>query len=315
MKQHPSQNGNRRKTGFKIISIVLALLLWFYVVNEGSYGTGQNIVNVDLIYENIPEGMQVEGPQQVKVKLWGVFQETEDIKPYVDLEGKKPGSYTLPVKLRAVIGALFTSVEPKSIKVTLEATEELIVPVKYNIQAGPPAGYTLIDLITEPERCLIRGEKDITQQVSSVLCSVDLSNTRSISSLEFKVIPLDVKGEAISQGLEIIPDTVKIIAVVGEQKGFKEVPLTVRSEGEPAAGYRLKSIELQPATVQIAGSQGAIAGISEINTPIIDINEIDQSFTRQLDLEAPSGTTLYPAQVLAIIEIEEITETEDEEEL
>jgi YbbR domain-containing protein len=312
VKQRASQNGNRRKTGFKIISIVLALLLWFYVVNEGSYGAGQNVVTVDLLYENIPEGIQVVGPQQVQVKLWGVFQETEDIKPYVDLEGKTPGSYTLPVKLGAVMGALFTSVEPKSINVTLQATQELIVPVRYKILAEPPAGYTLIDLITEPEQCLIRGEQEMTKQVNAVLCSVDLSTTRSISSLELKVTPLDQKGQAITQGLEVFPDKIKVIAVVAEQKGFKEVPLKIQSEGEPGAGYQLVSIQLQPATVQIAGSQGDIAGIREINTPVININELDQSLTQQLDLEAPSGTTLYPAQVLAIIEIEAITENEEE---
>jgi hypothetical protein len=127
VKQAPNQN--RKKTGFKIISVILSLLLWFYVVNEGSYGAGQNILSVDLIYENVPEGIQVEGPRQVQVKLWGVFQENQDIKPYVDLEGKKPGVYTLPVRLGAVIGALFTSVEPKNVNVTLLATQETIVPV------------------------------------------------------------------------------------------------------------------------------------------------------------------------------------------
>ncbi|MGI6421698.1 MAG: YbbR-like domain-containing protein [Syntrophomonadaceae bacterium] len=313
MKQAPNQN--RKKTGFKIISVILSLLLWFYVVNEGSYGAGQNILSVDLIYENVPEGIQVEGPRQVQVKLWGVFQENQDIKPYVDLEGKKPGVYTLPVRLGAVIGALFTSVEPKNVNVTLLATQETIVPVKYNIKASPPSGYTLIDIITEPERCLIKGEQDLAQQVTSVLCPVDLSTTRSISSLEVRGIPVDQQGQAITSGLEIVPETFKIIAVVGEQKGFKEVPLKVRFEGEPAPGYRLKSIELQPSTVQIAGSQGAIAGIGEINTPIININELNQSLTRQLDLEAPGGTTLYPTQILAIIEIEEIIEKQNEEEL
>lgn len=64
-----------------------------------------------------------------------------------------------------------------------------------------------------------------------------------------------------------------------------------------------------------SGSQGAIAGIGEINTPIININELNQSLTRQLDLEAPGGTTLYPTQILAIIEIEEIIEKQNEEEL
>lgn len=310
MKQHPSQN--RKRTGFKIISVILALLLWFYVANEGSYGAGQNSVTVDLLYENKPEGMQIQGPEQVKVKLWGGFQETQDIKAYVDLQGKQPGVYTLPVKLHAVMGALFTSVEPQNINVTLVATREIIVPVKYNIKAGPPAGYTLIDIITEPDRCLIKGEQDIVKQVTSVFCGIDLSTIRSISSLEVKGIPVDQKGDAITQGLEIIPEAIKVIAVIGEQKGFKEVPLKVLYEGEPAVGYRLVGIQLEPATAQIAGSNRTVEGIKEINTPLINLNEVDQSFTQQLDLEAPQGTTLFPEQVLAIIEIEAVNENEEE---
>ena len=105
MKQAPNQN--RKKTGFKIISVILSLLLWFYVVNEGSYGAGQNILSVDLIYENVPEGIQVEGPRQVQVKLWGVFQENQDIKPYVDLEGKKPGVYTLRSGWGQLLGIIY----------------------------------------------------------------------------------------------------------------------------------------------------------------------------------------------------------------
>jgi hypothetical protein len=55
-----------------------------------------------------------------------------------------------------------------------------------------------------------------------VLCPVDLSTTRSISSLEVKGIPVDQQGQAITSGLEIVPETFKIIAVVGEQKDLKK---------------------------------------------------------------------------------------------
>lgn len=312
MNQDQNRNSNRKKNGLKIISVILALLLWFYVVNEGSYGTGQNTVKVDLIYENIPEGMQAGGPEQVEVRLWGVFQETREIKPYIDLEGKEAGVYDLPVKLHPVMGVMFTSVEPRTVSVTLKEMQETIVPVSYNISGKPPAGYQLMEVITEPERCLITGDQETTGQVTSVVCQVDLSNARSISTFELQVSARDNNGQPVNGGLQIVPSAVKVIAVVEQVKGYKEVPLKAISEGEPAAGYRLKEIRLDPAAVQVVGSNLAVEALKEINTPLINIDEADQSFTVQIELEAPEGLKLYPAQVLAEIELEEILAEEEE---
>ncbi len=312
MNQIPSRDNSRKKNGLKIISVILAVLLWFYVVNEGSYKVGQNNVAVDLTYDNIQEGIQVQGPEQVTVKLWGVFQETGEIQASVDLEGKEPGVYTLPVKLHPVVGVLFTSVEPKTVDVTLEELQEIIVPVNYNISAKPPAGYQLMDLLTEPERCLIKGDQEEAKLVTSVVCQVDLSNTKSIDSFELEVAARDKDGNLVDGGLEIIPAVVKVIAVVDEIKGYKEVPIIVVHEGEPGEGYRLKNIGLDTSMVKIVGNNFAVEAIKEINTGIIDISEASQSFTVNIDLQAPEGIKLYPAQVMADIEIEKIVEDEEE---
>ncbi|MGI6468141.1 MAG: hypothetical protein ACOX0Q_03830 [Syntrophomonadaceae bacterium] len=36
----------QKKTGLKIISVIMAVLLWAYVVNQGSAASGQNLVQV-----------------------------------------------------------------------------------------------------------------------------------------------------------------------------------------------------------------------------------------------------------------------------
>ncbi len=311
MKQTRNNDNSRERTGFKIVSVIMALLLWFYVVNEGSYQVGQNNVAVDLIYDNVQEGMQVQGPEEVTVKLWGVFQETGEIQASVDLEGKEAGVYTLPVKLHPVVGVLFTSVEPKTVNVTLEELQEIIVPVNYNISAKPPAGYQLMDVLTEPERCLIKGNQEAANQVTSVVCQVDLSAAKSIESFELKVTARDKDGNQVDGGLEIVPAAVKVIAVVDETKGYKEVPIIALSEGEPAAGYRLKNIILDTSTVKIVGSSLAVEAVKEINTGKINIGEADQSFTVNIDLQSPKGIKLYPAEVVAEIEIEKINEDEE----
>ncbi len=313
MNQTRSRDNSRKKNGLKIISVILAVLLWFYVVNEGSYKVGQDNVAVDLTYDNIQEGIQVQGPEQVTVKLWGVFQETGEIQASVDLEGKEPGVYTLPVKLHPVAGVLFTSVEPKTVDVTLKEIQETIVPVNYNIIVNPPAGYQLMDMLTEPERCLIKGNQEQAKQVTSVVCQVDLSNTKSINSFELEVTAYDKDGNPVDEGLEIIPAVVKVIAVVDELKGYKEVPIIVVSEGEPATGYQLKNIGLDTSMVNIVGNNLAVEAVKEINTSIIDISEADQSYSLKIDLQAPEGIKLYPAQVMADIEIEKIVEDEEEQ--
>jgi len=311
VKQTQDRDSNRKKNGFKIISVILALLLWFYVVNEGSYQIGQNNVAVDLIYDNIQEGLQVQGPEQVTVRLWGVFQETGDIQASVDLEGKAAGVYTLPVKMHPVVGVLFTSVEPKTVNVTLEEIQEIIVPVNYNISANPPAGYQLLDLLTEPERCLIKGNQEEANRVTSVVCQVDLSTTKAINSFEIKVTARDKDGNPVGGGLEIVPAAVKVIAVVDEIKEYKEVPIIAVSEGEPATGFRLKDIKLDTSTVKIVGNTLTVNVINDINTGKIDINGADQSFTLTIDLQAPEGIKLYPGEVAAEIEIEKIIEDEE----
>lgn len=311
MKQIPSRDKRWEKNGLRIISVILSLLLWFYVVNEGAYQVGQNSVTVDLVYENIQEGIQVHGPEQVKVRLWGVFQETGDIEAYIDLQDREAGVYTVPVKLHPVRGVLFTSLDPKTVNVVLEQMQEVIVPVNYYISGQPPAGYQLIDIFTEPERCLIMGNQEEANKVASVLCQVDLTNSRSINSFEMNVTPRDKEGNPVNGELEIIPATVKVIAVVEEIKGHKEVPIVAVSEGEPAAGYQLKDIILDSNSVKIVGNHLALEAINEINTGNIDINGVDQSFELTIDLQAPQGIKLYPNQVVAQIEIEQIIEDEE----
>ncbi len=311
MEQTRSSDEQGKKNGLKIVSLILALLLWFYVVNEGSFRVGQNNVAVDLLYDNLQEGIQVQGPEQVTIKLWGVFQETGEIQAHVDLAGKGPGVYTLPVKLKPVVGVLFTSVEPKTVNVTLEELQEIIVPVNYNIIAQAPAGYQLKDLLTEPEHCLVKGDQEQALRVASVVCQVDLSHSKSINTFELRVRAHDKDGNPVDSGLEIIPAVVKVIAVVDEIKAYKEVPIMVFSEGQPAAGYQLKNIRLDTSSVQIVGSSLAVETVKEINTGKIDINEVAQSFSLKVELQAPEGIKLYPSQVMAEVEIEKIVEDEE----
>lgn len=297
------QQEQKKRRGLKVVSVILSVLLWFYVVNQGELTAGQNSVEVELQYYNVPSGVKVAGPDQVSVRLWGVLQKTGKIIAYVDLKGLEEGTYQLPVKVEPVAGALFTSVQPKKVEVVLQTLQEHIVPVNYLITRNPPEGYDLLDIVMTPEKCLVKGEEDALGKVTAVVARVDLGNVRSINSLKVKLLARDVEGKMVSEGITIIPETVTVYAVVSEKKGSKEIPVTAITSGEVAPEFELSEITAEPAAVLVLGNDTVLQLVDEIETVPIDISDRNESFNEQVNLVVPEGCKVYPQTVMVQVDI------------
>ena len=71
-----ARNPKKSRTGLKVISVVLAVLLWIYIGNQGGTSTRQDTVEVNLQYLHLGEGLSIEkAPKTVYVKLWGAYSE------------------------------------------------------------------------------------------------------------------------------------------------------------------------------------------------------------------------------------------------
>src|SRR5512137_1168808 len=96
-----------KKTGLKIASIIMALLLWFYILNQGDVPIGGKKVQVDLQYNNVAAELHAKGPTSVTVTMWGSLHGTAEIQAYVDLSGLGKGAHQVPVKLKTIQGTMF----------------------------------------------------------------------------------------------------------------------------------------------------------------------------------------------------------------
>lgn len=300
------------KTGLKIISVVMALLLWFYVANQGELSTGTNLAEVKLDYYNIPADMNVSGPEKVMVKLWGSFNEAENIEAFVDLAGLKAGEQILSVNVKPVKGVMFTTVQPQKIKLTLENVSEKSLAINYEIVKQPPEGYKVLDILTVPERCLIKGEKAAVEKVSMVVSSIDLGNVKDITSLSLNLIPRDEKGERINEGIRIVPQSVEVYAVVEEIHKFKNLNVKAFIKGEADEGYRVKEVIVDPERVKAWGDEKRLALINEISTQEINFNERNESYSREIDLQIPASLNVYPSSINVTVIIEKIDDKEGE---
>ncbi len=301
-----------KKNGLKVISVIMAVLLWFYVVNLDDITPRQNTFTASLRYTNLEEGMSVILPDTVSVKLWGAVPDTEEIFAFVDLKGLKKGKYKLPVQVEPVAGALFMSVEPDTVEVIVEGEKEKGFPISHAITHNPTLGYELIDIIKNPEHCLIKGEQNAVNQVSKVICEIDLSVVTGITSISLPLKALDSSGQVIDKGIRLVPDKVNLYIVVNENMVMKEVPINPSIVGTPAEGYHLKHTKITPEKVRVIAPALIADNINELRTEEIDITGRAESFSQTGEIISPEEVNIYPDIVIIDIGIGGEEENEDE---
>ena len=300
-------NPKKSRTGLKVISVVLAVLLWIYIGNQGGAGTRQDTVEVDLQYLHLGEGLSIEkAPKTIYVKLWGAYSERGAVNAYVDLAGLKAGAHRLPVKLEPVRGAMFTRVDPREVELVLTRLQERELRVDYQITTNPPPGYELLDLVTTPNKCIISGEASIMSQVNRIVCPVNLGNVRGVQSYRLRLQARDASGNEIREGLRIIPNTVLVHAVVSPKMFSKSLDIKPVLKGNVAEGYRVREVIVDPVQVGVISQQKIPDEQNQINTAEIDISGKKQSFSQEITVQTIEGLKVYPSRVLVEVSIEKI---------
>lgn len=306
-----TRNPKKSRIGLKVISVVLAVLLWIYIGNQQGTSTRQDTVEADLQYLHLSEGLSIEkAPKNVYVKLWGAYSERGTVSAYVDLAGLKAGTHRLPVKLEPVRGAMFTQINPREVEVVLTRLQERKLRVDYQITTNPPPGYELLDLVTTPEECIISGEVSILSQVNRIVCPVNLGNVRGVQSYRLRLQARDASGNEIREGLRIIPDTVLVHAVVSPKMNSKSLEVKPLLKGNVAEGYRVREVLVEPVLVGVISNQEIPDGQTQIKTAEIDISGKKQSFSQEIAVQALDGMKTYPSRVLVEVSIEKIPEEE-----
>lgn len=300
----------QRKTGnLKLISIIAAILLWFFVTNQGQL-TARNAVETDVNYTKLADNLMVSGPDTVTVKLWGTFRETDSVEAFVDLGGLVPGSYDLPVTLRQSNRALFSSVEPNRVKVVIREIKENSIIIEARNTAALPQGFEMLDIFTVPGRCSVQGEQSEVSKVTTVIAPLSLTGSTEIQSATVTLQALDQNGNIIA-GVRLVPEKAVVYAAVSQTMVSKKAAIKPVYKGSLPEGYERGQVIIEPAEAFLIGAEAKSGNISEITTEEIDLNDKTSSFTIEAKLTLKEGIKIYPAQAVIYIEINQVTEQDD----
>lgn len=306
-----------KNLGLKILSLGLAALIWFIIVNiddpaiTRTFRLAVEKRNEDVIasqgmcYE-VLEGdavtITVKGKRSVVEELT-----TSDFSAYADLS-KLSRWNAVPIKVELTKN--LTEADIPSI--TLGSVDTLIVsleeaetkPFKITVvkKGTVEEGYTIGELKAKPNIIQVTGAKSQISKIDEVRVEIDVSNVSEDFTTSGVPKVYDVDGKEINSSKMTFSSTE--IKVVGTLLHTKTIPVDIEIQGNPLHGYRYISTEYEPKSVTIAGDVKALSEVPKIVIPI-DISGQYANIETEISLEnyLPDGVILGEESLSVMVNI------------
>jgi YbbR domain-containing protein len=152
--------------GLKILSVALAMSLWFFVTYRGQ---SEMAIDVPIEFKNMPKGLEIlrQNIKTVSLNIRGHERLLKGLKPMdarviVDLADAKKGEATYyfdkdNIEIPRTIKVL--RIEPVSVKVAIDELIKKTVPVKAHITGMPEWGFKVRFITVNPSSTEIEGAK------------------------------------------------------------------------------------------------------------------------------------------------------------
>jgi len=159
----------------KVISLVLAGMLWTVIATETSSEIG---MEVPLEYRNIPPQLEITGDttNMVQVRLRGpsnVIRDinARDVSTTIDLSKMRPGDKIIPLSPQNVqgpFGAEVIRVNPSSVRFNLERSLTKTLVVVPTILGQPSDGFEIGTVIVNPSTVEVEGPESRLNSLDSI---------------------------------------------------------------------------------------------------------------------------------------------------
>lgn len=281
-----------KNIGWKLLSVLLAILTWFIVVNQVDPIVTTTISGIEVEILN-PEAItgqgkvfEVTGNKTISIRVNAKKTDLGQIRPtdfhaYVDMRysyGTSENQQAAQIRIEVVNNRSIideSSIEFRGEDVLYFTTENVTsrsMPVEIE-QSGELADtYHLENLECSPSEVTVTAPESVMAKVSRVVAQIDRSTLNS-DTTEITAVPkvLDANGdEVVSEDLTISCEQVTISASLLHTS---KVPISVAGvSGTPASGYQYRDYSLSEESIVVAGPRSELSNITNILIPAERLN-------------------------------------------
>ncbi|HSH03331.1 MAG TPA: CdaR family protein [Anaerolineae bacterium] len=302
-----------------ILSVILATAIW---ITAQSTDNPVNTLNGEIRVQPIgqradvnisisPESIAViiEGPQNLLLNL-----NPDEIFAQVDLSQAPLGTSRLPVTVPFDREGLnITDYYPREVTVTIEEIVTRDIPIRVDILGSTARGYDREAPIIEPTTVAVTGPASRVSNLAEAVVTLHLDNARETTARQLSLLIFrDNAGASVSvNNLNLSTRSVNVTVPINQLAGFAEKPVTAQWVGEPAEGYRVTNVTVEPNSLLVTGPAAQLDALDRLLTEQIDIEGITSSFTQPVTIELPTNIALEEIQpILVQVEIEPILTTD-----
>lgn len=295
--------------GIKILSLILAALLWIVIITTEDPVISKKFTNVpvtvlneevlqsqDKVYE-IVEGSTVDIVVYAKTSLFNNLTQS-DFKVTADLSELTPPWDSVKIwvtcpkydtmsnsKFRYSLGK--TSVMRISLEDKVTKQFQVQVTTTGNIEEG----YALGTKSARPNIIQVSGAESQIETIAEVRVNVDVTGQSEDIKVRVEPKAYDEKGRELDSS-KLTFSSKQVTAQI-QMLETKTVPIAVKTKGEASEGYVLTSVEYEPKQLEVKGTKEQLAKVDSIEIPI-NINERSVGFEIQeevsnLESRLPEG--------------------------
>ncbi len=283
-----------RRFWMKLLSLLLAILLWNYVISSNTsitrtktltglsgYVTGQSTLNTyRLALVSDPAELLTGVTVQLDVAQSQYSQASADtVQVMLDLSSvRTAGTQQVPLRATSSYGRV-TGILPESIPLEFEALDSRLIPVNVEISGEQSAQRWYSVSRTNPTSITVSGAASVVRSIAQARVYADVTGQNSSYWRAEPFVLLDSEDNEIPQTQ--LNCSVTSVTTTVDVYPTKELPISTAIEnvvtGRVADGYTITDVSIQPESITVAANQSLLDGISELQIEPVDVEGQSQS--------------------------------------
>lgn len=258
-----------RHLGLKLLSLALAVLLWFMIAGQKE---AERSLRIPLEFQNIPERLELVDPppSSVDVRVRGPSGSlgqvrAGDIVAVLDLGTARSGRrlfHLMPEDVSAPSGLRVVQVLPATVALTFEPAATKMVPIVPVIEGDPADGYVVGAVTASPPTARVIGPESALERLTEA--TTEPVSIEGVTASIRERVNVGLASEAARlQNVQTALIVVEILRAPAERV-LSGVPVQVRNLRERARA------DVTPETVEVA-VKGAAAAVERLDAASVNL--------------------------------------------